>query len=261
MEIENTIRLTVFLSLFALFALLERVAPKVLPVHSKKRRWVTNFSITILNTFLLRALAIGLPFLAVGAAVDSAQMEMGIFNFLIWPTWIEVVLAILLLDLVIWVQHLITHKVPFLWRLHRVHHSDVEFDVSTAIRFHPVEIAFSMLLKIGAVYLIGPAVLAVILFEISLNALAMFNHANIAVPKSLDKLLRFVIVTPDMHRVHHSINQEEHDWNYGFALSLWDRLFGTYSCGGQTDITVGLEWQDTRPTKLRWSLWLPFIRK
>ena len=118
-----------------------------------------------------------------------------------------------------------------------------------------------MLLKIGAVYLIGPAVLAVILLEISLNALAMFNHANIAITKSLDKMLRYVIVTPDMHRVHHSINQEEHDRNYGFALSLWDRLFGTYSYGSQTDITVGLEWQDTRPTKLRWSLWLPFIRK
>ncbi len=212
MEIETTIRLTVFLSLFALFALLERVAPEVLPVYSQKRRCVTNFSVTILNTFLLRALAIGLPLLAGGAALDSAQIEMGIFNFLIWPTWIEVVLAILLLELIIWVQHLITHKVPFLWRLHRVHHSDVDFDVSIAVRFHLVETAFSMLLKIGAVYLIGPAVPAVILFEISLKALAMFNHANIALTKSLEKILRYVIVTPDMHRVHHSVNQEEHVW-------------------------------------------------
>jgi sterol desaturase/sphingolipid hydroxylase (fatty acid hydroxylase superfamily) len=180
-----------------------------------------------------------------------------------WPVWLEVVLAILILDFVIWAQHLITHKVPVLWRLHRVHHADRDMDVTTAIRFHPVEIALSMLLKIGVVYLLGPAALAVILFEIILNGTAMFNHANLRLPVGMDRVVRMVLVTPDMHRVHHSVHREEHDSNYGFALSIWDRMFGTYIAqptDGHEGMSVGLEWQDERPGHLGWSLKLPFIQ-
>lgn len=264
MENEGIIRLSVFLGLFALFATLEAIAPRRVRTQPRGQRWLTNWGITITNTLLLRALAFGIPLLAVGAAIDAGNQGWGIFNNLDWPVWIEVALAILILDLAIWAQHLITHKVPILWRLHRVHHADVDFDVTTAIRFHPVEIALSMLLKIGVVYVLGPSALAVILFEILLNGTAMFNHSNIKLPLRFDAVLRGVLVTPDMHRVHHSIHRAEHDSNYGFSLSIWDRMFGTYVAqpkAGHTDMTIGLEWQDERPTRLGWSLTLPFRRK
>ena len=170
----------------------------------------------------------------------------------------------LIFDFAIWLQHLITHKVPLLWRLHRVHHADVDMDVTTAIRFHPVEIALSMLLKIGLVYLLGPAAIAIVIFEIILNGTAMFNHSNLALPAGLDRIMRKVLVTPDMHRVHHSVQRSEHDSNYGFCLSIWDQLFGTYieqPKDGHDAMQVGLEWQDDRPSKLGWSLALPFARK
>ena len=170
----------------------------------------------------------------------------------------------MIFDFAIWLQHLITHKVPLLWRLHRVHHADRDMDVTTAIRFHPVEIALSMLLKIGLVYLIGPSVFAIILFEVLLNGTAMFNHSNIRLPLGLDALVRKVLVTPDMHRVHHSVHRHEHDSNYGFSLSIWDRLFGTYiaqPAAGHDDMAVGLHWQDDRPSKLGWTLSLPFQKK
>ena len=209
-------------------------------------------------------MAFGLPLLAVGAAIDAEAQGWGLFNALALPYWVEVVVAILLLDLAIWTQHLVTHKVPLLWRLHRVHHADRDVDVTTAIRFHPVEIALSMLLKIGLVYLLGLPALAVILFEIILNGTAMFNHSNLKLPVGIEAVLRRFLVTPDMHRVHHSIHRDEHDSNYGFALSIWDRIFGTYipqPRGGHDGMTTGLQWQDERPAKLGWSLWLPFRRK
>jgi sterol desaturase/sphingolipid hydroxylase (fatty acid hydroxylase superfamily) len=151
-----------------------------------------------------------------------------------------------------------------LWRLHRVHHSDRDLDVTTAIRFHPLEIALSMGIKIGLVYVMGPSAVAIVLFEILLNGSAMFNHANIKLPLWLDHSLRLVLVTPDMHRVHHSVHRAEHDSNYGFALSIWDRMFGTYIAQpamGHDAMDIGLEWQDDRPTKFGWTLWLPFRRK
>lgn len=264
MENEAVIRLGIFLSLFALFALAEAVAPRRARVQSRSARWATNWGMTILNTLTLRALAVGLPLLAVGAAIDAAANGWGVFNIIGWPLWAEVLLAVLILDFAIWLQHLVTHKVPILWRLHRVHHADRDMDVTTAIRFHPVEIGLSMILKIGLVYLLGPAALAVILFEILLNGTAMFNHANIRLPLWLDRAIRLVLVTPDMHRVHHSVHRTEHDSNYGFALSIWDRMFGTYipqPAEGHDAMTVGLEWQDERPSTLGWSLALPFFRK
>ncbi|MFD2738053.1 sterol desaturase family protein [Sulfitobacter aestuarii] len=264
MEHEALIRLAIFLGLFAILAGAEAWMPRRDRRQPQARRWLTNWSILILGTLGLRLLALFLPLLAVGAALDAAAQGWGLFNRLDWPIWLEILLAVLIFDFAIWLQHLITHKVPLLWRLHRVHHADVDMDVSTAIRFHPVEIALSMLLKIGLAYLLGPAALAVILFEILLNGTALFTHANLRLPLPLDALLRRVFVTPDMHRVHHSVHRVEHDSNYGFALSIWDRLFGTYRAqprDGHQGMVTGLKWQDGRPARLLWSLALPFTRR
>ncbi|WP_300063636.1 sterol desaturase family protein [uncultured Roseobacter sp.] len=264
MENEAIIRLSIFLGLFAVLATLEALAPRRVRSQPRGRRWTTNWGITIANTLTLRLMAFALPLLAVGAAIDAQAQGWGLFNMIGWPVWLEMVIAILVLDFAIWLQHLITHKVPILWRLHRVHHADVDMDVTTAIRFHPVEIALSMVLKIGLVYLMGPAALAVIIFEILLNGTAMFNHANIRLPLWLDAIVRRVLVTPDMHRVHHSVHRAEHDSNYGFALSIWDQMFGTYIAqpkAGHDEMEVGLEWQDDRPSRFGWSIALPFARK
>jgi sterol desaturase/sphingolipid hydroxylase (fatty acid hydroxylase superfamily) len=258
---EVFIRLAVFLALFALFAALETLAPRRARVQPRAGRWFTNLSLVVIDTLALRALALALPFLAVGAAVDTWRHGWGLFNALHWPLWQEVLLSLLLLDFAIWAQHLITHKVPLFWRFHRVHHADRDFDVTTALRFHPVEILASMGLKIGLVYLIGPQAVAVVLFEVILNGTALFNHSNLRLPLWLDRLVRLVLVTPDMHRVHHSVHRGEHDSNYGFALSVWDRIFGTYIAqpqAGHDGMKVGLEWQDEKPSKLGWALMLPF---
>ncbi|WP_146346380.1 sterol desaturase family protein [Phaeobacter marinintestinus] len=263
MEHETVIRLSVFLGLFTLFAVAEAIRPRRARVAPRSSRWVTNWGISILSTLTLRAFAFVVPALAVGAALDARAEGWGLFNTLDWPVWVEMVAAILILDFAIWAQHLITHKVPVLWRLHRVHHADRDMDVTTAIRFHPVEIGLSMGLKIGLVYLLGPSALAVILFEIILNGTAMFNHANLRLPLAIDRIVRLVLVTPDMHRVHHSVHRHEHDSNYGFSLSIWDRLFRTYiaqPAAGHSEMTVGLRWQDDRPARLGWSLRLPFTR-
>lgn len=264
MENEATYRLIVFIGLFLVLAIAEHFSPRRQLSTAKTKRWTTNWAIILIDSFTLRLLAIAIPALAVGAAWDASARGYGFFNHVSWPTAIEFLLSMLILDFLIWAQHLITHKVPFLWRFHRVHHADRDIDVTTAIRFHPVEIAFSMLLKIGAVYLLGPAALAVLVFEVILNGCAMFNHANLKLPKRLDAFLRLFVVTPDMHRVHHSNIRSEHDSNYGFSISLWDRLFKTYipqPKDGHEEMTIGLQWQDERPNTIRWSLALPFYRK
>ena len=260
-QAEAFARLTAFLVIFVVMAALEAYWPRRERSQSRSRRWGTNWAIVILDTVCLRGMAIFLPLLAVGASVDASLAGIGLLNNVDWPVWLEILLAVLVLDFVIWGQHLVTHKVPFLWRLHRVHHADVDIDVTTAIRFHPIEVALSMLLKIGTVYLLGPSALAVILFEIILNGTAMFNHANLRIPDRLEGLIRLFLVTPDMHRVHHSIHRSEHDSNYGFALSVWDRMFGTYVAqpeDGHDKMQTGLHWRDERPSQLGWSLWLPF---
>jgi sterol desaturase/sphingolipid hydroxylase (fatty acid hydroxylase superfamily) len=263
MESELLWRSGVFLTLFGLFAGLEALAPRRSRSLPRGRRWPTNLAITVLNTLALRGLAIVLPLLAIGAALDAQSQGWGLLNRLDWPVWVEFLLAILALDLAIWSQHLVTHKVPLFWRFHRVHHADRDMDVTTGFRFHPVEILASMGLKIGLVYVLGPSALAVLVFEILLSGTALFNHSNLALPGGLERVLRLVLVTPDMHRVHHSNHRAEHDSNYGFALSLWDRLFRTYvpePKAGHDGMTVGLEWQDERPARLRWVLGLPFRR-
>lgn len=261
---EAALRLAFFLGLFALFAGLEAWAPRRARTFARSGRWFTNLAIVALDSLTLRLLALLLPALAVGAAVDANAQGWGLFNRIDAPFWVEFAAAILIFDFAIWAQHLITHKVPLFWRFHRVHHSDRDFDVTTAIRFHPVEIAASMGLKIGLVYLIGPSALAILVFEILLNGTAMFNHANLRLAPWLDRLVRLVLVTPDMHRVHHSVHRHEHDSNYGFALSIWDRLFRTYRPepeAGHDAMKLGLEWQDDRPNHLGWTLKLPFRRR
>ena len=264
MENETTIRLFVFIGLLALLILAETVLPRKARALSRTSRWATNFGLTIANTLTLNVMAIVMPVMSVAAAYDASTNGYGVLGQVSWPIWLEALIAILILDFVIWAQHLITHKVPLLWRLHRVHHADRDMDVTTAIRFHPIEIALSMLLKIGVIYLLGPTALAVILFEVMLNGMAMFNHANLRLPLWLDRKLRRVIVTPDMHRVHHSVDRAEHDSNYGFSLSIWDQIFGTYIAqpkDGHDDMTIGLQWQDDRPAKFAWVMLLPFKSK
>lgn len=261
MQYELYLRLGVFLTLLVVFAALELLAPRRRRVQAQAGRWFTNISFAVLDTLALRALALALPFLAIGAAIDAWRHGWGLFNYLHWPLWIEVLLALAILDFAIWLQHLITHKVPLFWRFHRVHHADRDMDVTTAVRFHPVEILASMAVKIGLIYVVGPQAVAVLIFEILLNGTALFNHANVAFPVWLDRVLRLFLVTPDMHRVHHSAQRQEHDRNFGFALSVWDRLFGTYlaqPAGGHQAMVVGLEWQDEQPKQLGWSLLLPF---
>lgn len=264
MEHELLIRLGSFIGLFTLFAICEAKAPRRARVQSKSRRWATNLAMTVLNSLTLRAFSLLLPLLAVGAALDAAAHGWGLFNMLSIPHWAAIIASVIILDFTIWAQHLIFHKVPFLWRLHRVHHADRDFDVTTALRFHPVEIAASMIIKIGLVYLLGAPALGVILFEVVLNGSAMFNHANMKLPLGTDRWLRLLVVTPDMHRVHHSVHRAETDSNYGFFLSVWDHLFGTYTDqprDGHDDMAIGLQWQDDNPSKLGWSLTLPFHRK
>ncbi|MEM8570763.1 MAG: sterol desaturase family protein [Pseudomonadota bacterium] len=263
MEQEALVRLAIFLGLFALLAVAEQFLPRRPRSQTRSQRWMTNWSIVILDSLTLRLVAIAIPLLAVGAAIDAGNRGWGLFNSLSWPPLLEGLICILLLDLLIWAQHVVTHKIPLLWRIHRVHHADVDVDVTTAIRFHPIEIGLSMGLKICAVYALGAPALAVIVFEILLNGMAMFNHANLKLPAKLDAALRKVVVTPDMHRIHHSVHRDEHDSNYGFSLSLWDHAFGTYLARpreGQAGMATGLAWRDDRPARLGWSLSLPFRR-
>ena len=261
MENEALLRLVLFIGLFTLFAGMEWALPRRTRRASQPRRWATNWAIIILDTLTLRLVALAIPLLAVGAAIDAQSKGWGLLNQFDMPFALNLMLTILIFDLAIWAQHVASHKIPALWRIHRVHHADRDMDVTTAIRFHPIEIALSMLLKIGLVYLIGPAAWAIVIFEVVLNGSAMFNHANIKLPLWLDKVLRLFMITPDMHRIHHSVKRSEHDTNYGFALSWWDRMFGTYTLNpaeGHEEMKVGLQWQDDRPNRLAWSLSLPF---
>jgi sterol desaturase/sphingolipid hydroxylase (fatty acid hydroxylase superfamily) len=260
---DGVIRLAVFLGVFLVMALIELGWPKRALGVSKGRRWVTNLGISATGTVLLRLMAmLAVPVAAIAAAFYAQAHQIGLLNNVSWPAWLKIVVALLVLDLAIWAQHLVSHKVPMFWRLHQVHHADRDIDVTTAVRFHPVEIALSMLWKIVVVVPLGASPLAVFLFEVILNACAMFNHANVALPARLDCLLRLFVVTPDMHRVHHSVIRREHDSNYGFNLSLWDLLFRTYTAqpeAGHQGMTIGLTpYQSEAPTRFGWSLWLPF---
>lgn len=255
---EPQIRLAVFIGLFVALAALEWFAPRREPKPVKAKRWLTNWAIVIIDSVALRLV---FKAAAVGGALWAAENGVGLFNNLAAPYWIAFVASVVVLDFAIWLSHLASHKVPALWRLHRMHHSDVDIDVTTAIRFHPVEILLSMAWKYVIVLALGAPAAAVLVFEIILNGLAMFNHANVKLPLRLDAWLRLFVVTPDMHRVHHSTDVRETDSNYGFNLSLWDRMFGTYvdqPALGHDAMRIGIaEWQDDRPTGLAWTLSVP----
>ena len=256
---EAGLRIGIFVLVLAVMAGLERLMPKRPLRAARLGRWSTNLGLVVIDSLAVRLLV---PLAAVGVAALAADKGFGLLHWLVLPDWLAFVVALLLLDFAIWFQHLAAHKVPLLWRLHRVHHADIDIDVSTALRFHPLEILASMLWKMAVVAAIGAPVSAVIAFEVILNAMAMFNHGNVALPRPLDTVLRLLVVTPDMHRVHHSVIQAETDSNYGFNLSLWDRLFRTYVATpekGHDGMTIGLaEYQSEAPTRIGWSLALPF---
>lgn len=249
----------VFFGLLALLLLAEHFWPRRVRSMNLTPRWLTNFSIAVINLAAVRLLG---PLTAVAAAGLAATNGWGILRHIDLPVWAEIIAVCILLDLAVYGQHVVTHKIPLLWRLHRVHHADRDFDTSTALRFHPIEIVLSMLYKSLLVLAIGPSILAVIVFEAVLNGSAMFNHSNLKLPLGIDRILRSVIVTPDMHRVHHSVVPSETNSNYGFFLPWWDWVFGTYKSqpdAGHKDMTIGLsDYQSAEPVKLLWSLKLPF---
>lgn len=223
--LEPWVRGSVFVIVLAASAALERVLPRRALTAARLPRWGHNLALAASGTLLVRVV---LPAGAVGVAAYAAAHGIGLFNRLAAPAWLVVGFSVLLLDLAIYFQHRLFHALPWLWRLHRVHHADPDFDVSTALRFHPVEIVLSMSIKVVAVLVLGASPLAVLLFELVLNACALFNHANLALPTALDRRLRRLLVTPDMHRVHHSVVPCETHSNFGFNLAWWDHCFGTY---------------------------------
>jgi sterol desaturase/sphingolipid hydroxylase (fatty acid hydroxylase superfamily) len=258
---ESAIRLSAFIGVFVVMALWELAAPRRPLSLARGLRWYANIGIVAVNTVIAR---IVMPVLPIGMAAIAAEHGWGLFNMVAVPYWLAVVVSFVLLDLVIYGQHVLVHKVPLLWRLHRMHHADLDFDVTTGARFHPLEILFSFVIKIAVVAVLGAPALAVLIFEVVLNATSMFNHGNVRLPTAIDRVLRLFVVTPDMHRVHHSIKRYETDSNYGFNLPWWDRLFGTYRAqpeDGHTGMTIGLPFfREPREEHLHRLLLQPFRR-
>ncbi|MCG8040162.1 MAG: sterol desaturase family protein [Candidatus Thiodiazotropha endolucinida] len=262
LDYELTIRLAAFFSIFALMAGWEALQPCRQQRFTRGQRWFANLGITLLNTLLLRLL---FPAAAVGFAAFAQAKGWGLLNEVQLPFWLSVIIAVTLMDMVIYLQHVMVHAVPALWRLHRVHHADPDYDLTTGARFHPIEILLSMLIKITTIAALGPPVIAVLIFEVILNGMAMFNHGNVSLPKPLDRLLRWLVVTPDMHRVHHSVIPGETNSNFGFNLSIWDRLMGTYREApklGHIEMQIGVNsLQDPQlTTKLSGMLKIPFLK-
>jgi len=253
------LRFAAFTGVLAVMALWEALAPRRAQAHGRLSRWPSNLGVVLVDTLAVRLL---IPTSLAAFAAYVAAQGWGLFHLLAVPGVLAVAGSILLLDLAIYAQHVAFHAVPMFWRLHRMHHSDLEFDVTTGVRFHPVEILLSVLIKMAVIALLGAAPVAVLLFEILLNGTAMFNHSNAALPLWLDRLVRAVVVTPDMHRIHHSVVRSETDSNYGFNLSVWDRLFGTYRRepeAGQLGLTIGIsQFRDHKELRLDRMLTQPF---
>ena len=240
METENLVRFAIFVSLFVAFAVWELSSPRRRQTARKSIRWFSNLSLVAMNTLLVPLLA---PIVALAMAKLAQENGWGFFNYFDVAYPIAFVATVIALDFIIYLQHVMFHSVPILWRLHRVHHSDVNLDVTSGSRFHFIEIMISMMIKVAAVALIGPPIMAVLAFEVLLNGTAMFNHANIRLPLNVDRMLRLFLVTPDMHRVHHSVVRTERDSNYGFNLPWWDYLCGTYQAqpaAGHDEMTIGV---------------------
>ena len=258
---EAAIRLAAFFGIFALMAAWEVAAPRRVRLHSRAVRWTANLGLVVLNTVLLRLL---FPLAAVGFAAFAAERGWGLLNNLALPEPLALLLAVVAMDFAIWLQHVMFHAVPALWRLHQVHHADPDYDLTTGARFHPVEIVLSMLIKISVIAVIGAPAAAVLVFEVLLNATAMFNHGNVKLPAAADAGLRLLLVTPDMHRMHHSTDHAEANSNFGFNLSVWDRLFGTYRAATrlpQESMEIGVAGLggDPRCVSLPGMLVIPFI--
>ena len=254
MEQETVIRLGAFVVVFAIMAVFESLLPRRARVMRRSIRWFGNLSLATLNAVLVPLV---MPLVALGMASLAQERGWGLFNLVEVPYWVAFVGSVIVLDFVIYLQHIMFHAVPVLWRLHRVHHSDVELDVSSGVRFHVIEILISMGIKVAAIMVIGPPVLAVLTFEVVLNATSMFNHANVRIPLGVDRALRLFLVTPDMHRVHHSVVRSETDSNFGFNLPWWDYLCGTYRgqpAAGHEGMTIGVpefrEERDSYPHRL-----------
>ena len=261
LEYESEIRLAVFLGMFITIAVWELTVPRRPLSCPRLFRWSSNLGIVVLNTISLRLI---FPAAAIGVSAYAMSRGWGLFNILLLPNWIEAVLSILALDLLIYWQHVVFHRVPLLWRVHRVHHTDLDFDVTTGVRFHPVEILLSMIIKMLAVIILGAGAVAVLIFELVLNASSMFNHGNVQLPLRADKALRLILVTPDMHRVHHSTVMEETNSNFGFNLPWWDYIFNTYRSqpsAGHDAMTLGLsEFRVLRKQTVLDLVVLPFVR-
>lgn len=261
LEHDYQIRLAFFMGVLLLMACAEAIIPQRRRHQPRTRRWPTNLSLVVINTLSLKLLG---PVTALVVADYAMDNHWGLLSLspIPLPLWGEIILGFILLDLAIYLQHVAFHKIPFLWRLHKVHHADRDIDATTGIRFHPVEVIISMLYKCLVILLLGPITIAVFIFEILLNASAMFNHANIRLLPLLNKALPLLIITPNIHRVHHSSIQAETDSNYGFCLSIWDRLFRTYTARpskGHHEMTIGLtEYQTEKPASIIWCLRLPF---
>jgi sterol desaturase/sphingolipid hydroxylase (fatty acid hydroxylase superfamily) len=256
---EPAIRLAAFLGVFAAMAAWEAAAPRRARATTRRARWPGNLGIVAVDTLLVRLVA---PTSAVALAALAQSRGWGVLGALALPSWLEVVVAVALLDLAIWAQHVVFHRVPALWRLHRMHHADLDLDVSSGARFHPLEILLSIAIKFMVIVALGAPALAVLIFEVALNACSMFNHSNVAIPARVDATLRRLLVTPDMHRVHHSARRDETDSNFGFCLPWWDRLFGTYReapRAGHDGMTIGLpEFRDPGELRLDRMLTQPF---
>ncbi len=239
-QAEGAIRIGCFLGVLIAMAVWEALAPRRSLMAHKPLRWASNLSLVFLNTAVVRLV---IPFTAVATAAVAESEGWGLLNMLELPRWAKTVIAVIALDLVIYLQHVMFHAVPVLWRLHMVHHADLDFDVTTGVRFHTLEIVLSTLIKLAAILALGPSALAVLIFEVLLNATSMFNHGNVRLPQWLDRLLRYVVVTPEMHRVHHSVISRETNSNFGFNLPWWDYLLGTYRAqpaAGHEQMTIGL---------------------
>jgi sterol desaturase/sphingolipid hydroxylase (fatty acid hydroxylase superfamily) len=239
-QIEIAVRLGCFLGVLLVMAIWEVLAPRRPLTVRKAPRWTSNLGLVVVNAVLARFLV---PVTAVGAAILAESRGWGLLHLVDWPIWLEILLAVLAFDLAIYLQHVMFHAVPALWRLHMVHHVDLDFDVTTGLRFHTLEILLSMFIKLAIVVIVGPAAVAVVIFEVLLNATSMFNHGNVRIPGGLDRVLRWMVVTPDMHRVHHSVIRRETNSNFGFNLPWWDFLLGTYRAqpaAGHESMTIGV---------------------
>jgi len=256
---EPLVRLGIFAAVFVAMAVWELLTPRRPQAIGRNWRWPNNLGVLAVDALLVRVL---LPITAVGLALVAEAHGFGLFNIIALPSWASIVLSVILLDLAIYLQHVLFHAVPALWRLHRMHHADLEFDVTTGLRFHPIEILLSTGIKLAVVATFGTPAAAVLIFEVLLNATSMFNHSNIRVAPEIDRVLRWFVVTPDMHRVHHSILRRETNSNFGFNLPWWDRLLGTYRAqpaAGHDAMTIGIEqFRDARELGLGRMLLQPF---